>query len=127
MASTDREYELVVLGATGYTGKYCAEHIATHLPTDLRWAVAGRNESKLSAVLTQIKTLNPDRRVPGVEVASLSPGDIDTLAKKTKVLISTVGPFHLYGTPVVEACVRNGTHYIDSYEHPKPFRFELGG
>lgn len=126
MASTDRQYELVLLGATGYTGKYCAEHIATHLPTDLRWAVAGRNESKLSAVINQIKPLNPDRRAPGVEVATLSPGDIDTLTKKTKVLISTVGPFHLYGTPVLEACVKNGTHYIDSYEHSQQFPSELG-
>jgi len=117
MASTDREYELVLLGATGYTGKYCAEHIATHLPTNLRWAVAGRNLSKLSAVVNEIKSLNPDRRAPGIEVGTLSPEDVDALTKKTKVLISTVGPFHLYGTPVVKACARNGTHYIDSYEN----------
>lgn len=116
MAADDREYELVLLGATGYTGRYCAEHIVAHLPTNLRWAVAGRNESKLSTLIDQIKPLNPDRRAPGVEVGSLSLEDLDILTKKTEVLITTVGPFHLHGTPVVEACARNGTHYIDSYE-----------
>lgn len=65
MTSAEREYELVLFGATGYTGKLCAEHIITHLPTDLRWAVAGRSASKLSAVLKELKHLTPDRLQPG--------------------------------------------------------------
>ncbi|MCJ1405611.1 hypothetical protein MMC11_008839 [Xylographa trunciseda] len=114
MSFPDKKYEIILLGATGYTGKYCAEHIVKNLPTDLRWAVAGRNESKLSALVDHIKALNTDRREPGIEIGSLSPEDLDALVKKTKLLISTVGPFHKYGSPVVEACARNGTHYVDS-------------
>ena len=66
MSTREREYELILFGATGYTGLYCAEHIATHLPTDLRWAVAGRSAPKLSAVIDEIKSLNPDRLEPGM-------------------------------------------------------------
>jgi len=113
MANEDRQYELILFGSTGYTGKLTAEHIAKNLPTDLKWAVAGRNHQKLSAVVDSIKSLNADRIPPKVEVAELTPSDLDALAKKTRLLISTVGPYHLYGTPVVEACAKNGTHYVD--------------
>ncbi|KAL9122603.1 MAG: hypothetical protein Q9187_000835 [Circinaria calcarea] len=113
MSTLQREYELVLLGATGYTGKYCAEHIVAHLPTDLKWAVAGRSAPKLSSVLDEIKPLNPDRLHPGLEVASLTPEDLNALARKTRLLINTIGPYHRYSTPVVEACANNGTHYLD--------------
>ncbi|KAK8191335.1 Saccharopine dehydrogenase-domain-containing protein [Phyllosticta capitalensis] len=108
-----RTYDLVLLGATGYTGKLTAEHIASALPTDLRWAIAGRNEKKLAAIAEDLKKQNPDRSQPGIEVVQLQRGELDTLARKTKLIISTVGPFMHYGTPVVEACAINGTHYVD--------------
>jgi hypothetical protein len=66
----DREYDLVLFGATGYTGKLTARHITTHLPTDLRWAVAGRSSAKLEAVIEAIKSLNPDRIQPGKQKQS---------------------------------------------------------
>lgn len=115
MASGDRQYECVVFGATGYTGKYTAEHIVTNLATDLKWAVAGRSEDKLQQLVTELRSLNSDRKEPGIEVAQLQKEDLLALAKKTKVLISTVGPYHLYGTAVVEACAETGTHYVDVY------------
>ncbi|KAL9630721.1 MAG: hypothetical protein Q9164_006276 [Protoblastenia rupestris] len=59
-----RTYDLIVFGATGYTGKLTAEHITTHLPTDLKWAVAGRSETKLSGIVNELKTLNADRTQP---------------------------------------------------------------
>jgi short subunit dehydrogenase-like uncharacterized protein len=65
MASRDREYELILFGATGYTGKLTAEHIATHLPTNLKWAIAGRSASKLEDVVKELQMLNPDRPNPG--------------------------------------------------------------
>jgi short subunit dehydrogenase-like uncharacterized protein len=61
-----RQYDLVVFGATGYTGKLTAEHIATHLPTNLRWAIAGRSESKLIDLAAGCRALNPDRSQPGM-------------------------------------------------------------
>jgi short subunit dehydrogenase-like uncharacterized protein len=63
--SASRQFDLVVFGATGYTGKLTAEHITKSLPTNLRWAVAGRSASKLEAVVAEIKTINPDRIQPG--------------------------------------------------------------
>ena len=61
-----REYDVVLLGATGYTGKLCAEHITMNLPTDLKWAVAGRSSSKLSALVDELRALVPDRLQPGL-------------------------------------------------------------
>ena len=83
-----RQYDVVVFGATGkssitiwgamvytefwlcqgYTGKLTAEYITTHLSTDLKWAVAGRNESKLKAIVEECKKLNPDRLAPGKRI-----------------------------------------------------------
>lgn len=60
-----RKYELIVFGATGFTGKYTCEHIVSHLPTDLMWAVAGRSESKLQCLVDELRSSNPDRVAPG--------------------------------------------------------------
>jgi hypothetical protein len=66
MAQQSRPYELILLGATGYTGKLVAEWITTHLPDDLKWAVAGRNAKKLQAVVDELTKLRPDRKQPGM-------------------------------------------------------------
>lgn len=113
MVQSPRQYECIVFGASGYTGKYTAEHIIGHLPTDFKWAVAGRSENKLDALVNELKSLNPDRRQPDVLVCSLQKEDLVNLVKKTQVLVTTVGPYHKYGTPVVEACAETGTHYLD--------------
>lgn len=70
MATTNRQYDVIVFGASGYTGKLTAEHIATHLPSDLRWAIAGRSAGKLEAVAAECKVLNPNRIQPGKSLAS---------------------------------------------------------
>ncbi|KAL2164231.1 hypothetical protein VTH06DRAFT_3447 [Thermothelomyces fergusii] len=108
-----RQYDLVVFGATGYTGKYAAQYITTHLPTDLKWAVAGRSQSKLEEVVAECKRLNPDRVQPAVEVCSLTDEDLAGLAKKTFVLATTVGPYGKLGEHAFKACAEHGTHYID--------------
>ena len=61
----DRPYELVLLGATGYTGNLTAEYIQEHVATDLRWAIAGRNGKRLHEIAAELKKLNPDRVQPG--------------------------------------------------------------
>jgi short subunit dehydrogenase-like uncharacterized protein len=66
MSSSGRQYDIVLYGATGYTGKLTASHMATHLPTDIKWAISGRSESKLEAVAAICKGLNPDRLQPGM-------------------------------------------------------------
>jgi short subunit dehydrogenase-like uncharacterized protein len=61
-----RKYELVLLGATGYTGKLTAEYIQEHVATDLKWAIAGRNGKRLQEIAEELKALNPDRIQPGM-------------------------------------------------------------
>jgi len=63
-STTAREYELVLLGATGYTGKLCAEYITNRVPTDIRWAIAGRSSSKLTDLCQLLKSCDPDRPEP---------------------------------------------------------------
>ena len=84
MSREQRQYECIVFGATGYTGKYTAEYITKHLPTDFKWAIAGRTESKLKAMADELRTLNADRGQPGIELAQLTKDDLVKLARKTK-------------------------------------------
>jgi short subunit dehydrogenase-like uncharacterized protein len=111
--SSTRKYGLVLLGATGYTGKFCAEHITKHLPTNLRWGVAGRSSSKLQGIVDDLKKINPDRIQPDVLCVNLNKQELDNLAQNTRVLLNCIGPYQLYSTPVVRACAENGTHYVD--------------
>ncbi|CAI6339130.1 unnamed protein product [Periconia digitata] len=114
MATVERQYDLILLGATGYTGQLTAAHIFKNLPHDLKWAIAGRNAAKLQKLATSLQSTNTNRAPPLVEVIDFSNDSVHTLVAKTRVLITTVGPYHLHGTPIIEACARTGTHYIDS-------------
>ncbi|KAJ5200619.1 Saccharopine dehydrogenase / Homospermidine synthase [Penicillium cf. griseofulvum] len=111
--TSNRQYDLILLGPTGYTGRFCAEHIVQNLPTDLKWAIAGRSAHKLEPIAQDLKALNPDRLHPDVLVVQLNSNELNELAQKTRLVINCVGPYHLYSTPVVEACAVNGTHYVD--------------
>ena len=113
MADNYREYDVVLFGANGYTGKYTAEHIHCNLPSDIRWAIAGRTASKLEAVNAFLKEQSSDRSLPAVEICSLDPSELEVLVRRTKVLINAIGPYYLYGKAVIEACAKNGTHYLD--------------
>ncbi|GAB7348833.1 hypothetical protein MBLNU459_g7542t1 [Dothideomycetes sp. NU459] len=113
MSDSSRPYELVVFGATGFTGKYTCEHIVSHLPTDLKWAVAGRSVEKLQKLVQELQSLHPDRLAPEIETSGIDEASLKKLTEKTKVFITTVGPYHLYGEPAVAACVESGTHYLD--------------
>ena len=112
-SSKSRQYDLILLGATGYTGKLCAEHITKSLPTDLKWAVSGRSHERLSAVVEEIKLYNSDRIQPVIEITTLSLDDLRSLAQKSRVVLNTVGPYFRYSSPVVQACAEHGTHYLD--------------
>ena len=117
--ANDNQYDFILLGATGFTGKITAEYITKTLPSDLKWAVAGRNASKLAKLVEELKELKPDRVQPGVEQVQLKPDELKALVGKTGLILNAVGPYHLYGEPVVEACATTGTNYLDMYvEHP---------
>ncbi|KAK8038157.1 hypothetical protein PG994_014924 [Apiospora phragmitis] len=110
----DRVYDLVVVGATGYTGTLTAEHIAQFLPTNTKWAIAGRSTGKLDELAVKLKKLSPDRVQPVAETFDLS--DERALAQlvgKAKVCISVVSYWQV-GEEVVRACVASGTDYVDA-------------
>lgn len=110
-----RELDIILLGATGYTGKLTAQYITSNLPTNIKCAIAGRSESKLKSLANDLKALNSSRSPPSVlTTPNLTTADLLPLAKKTRVLINAVGPYYLYSSPVVEACAKSGTHYIDA-------------
>ncbi|KAH8660015.1 Saccharopine dehydrogenase-domain-containing protein [Xylariales sp. PMI_506] len=109
----DRQYDLVVYGATGYTGLMTVEHIATRFPVDLKWAVAGRSMDKVQKVVADCKALDPERVPPEIEIVESNDKDLLELAKKTFVLINVVGPYGRYGEHAVKACATAGTHYLD--------------
>ncbi|KAF2808062.1 uncharacterized protein BDZ99DRAFT_572931 [Mytilinidion resinicola] len=108
-----REYDLVLLGATGYTASICAEEITKTYPTNTSWAIAGRSEAALIDLAQKLKDLNPDRAPLAIEVVQLEKKALVDFARRTRVLINGVGPYHRYSTPVVEACAENGTNYVD--------------
>ncbi|KAL6891292.1 Saccharopine dehydrogenase domain-containing protein [Trichoderma longibrachiatum] len=120
----NRQYDLVVFGATGYTGRLAAEYITANFPVNVKWAIAGRSESKLQAVAEDCKKLNPDRNPPAIETASVDNFEqMSALANKTFVLITTVGPYSARGEHAVKACAEAGTHYFDvTGESPWTYR-----
>lgn len=108
-----REFDVVVWGATGFTGSLVAEYLVQRYGCDgpLRWAIAGRNEHKLAELKTSLGS--PAASLPTIVADSFDTARIDALASRTRVVISTVGPYAKYGSPLVEACVARGTHYCD--------------
>ncbi|KAF7624837.1 hypothetical protein AFLA_001717 [Aspergillus flavus NRRL3357] len=108
-----RQYDLILLGATGYTGMLTTQYIFKSLPLDLKWAIAGRNRGKLEQLAQSLMPENSSMQPPDILVVNLNENELDGLAKRTRLVISTVGPFLLYGSETFAACARNGTHYLD--------------
>lgn len=102
----DREFDLVLQGSTGFTGRLAARELARHAPSELRWAVAGRNPDKVAALAQELA-------VPALVADGLDADAVDALTARSRVVISCAGPFARYGSPLVAACVRNRCHYAD--------------
>jgi short subunit dehydrogenase-like uncharacterized protein len=102
----DRDFDLVLQGATGFTGRLAAAELERAAPAGLRWAVAGRDLERVTEVAAA-------HDVPAVVANGLDPTAMDALAARARVVLSCAGPFAAYGTPLVAACARHGTHYAD--------------
>ncbi|KAH8664080.1 Saccharopine dehydrogenase-domain-containing protein [Xylariales sp. PMI_506] len=110
---TSTEYDILLLGATGYTGRLTAEHIVEQLPTNLKWAIGGRSQRKLEVLRTRLQELAPNRLPPALETVSIDdPTQVQKVVRKTKVCISVVS-YKSVGTIVVEACLKARIDYID--------------
>lgn len=103
----DKDIDIIIYGATGFTGQLCVKYFQS-LETQVKWAIAGRNQEKLRKVaeenLAEVEILIADS---DDEVA------LDNLTLRAKVILSTAGPFHRYGSKLVASCVKNNTHYVD--------------
>jgi len=112
-----REFDVIVFGASGYTGKLVAEYMGKEYGNDesISWAIAGRNKDKLSSVK---KDLNLNERVSIIEVDSSSKDSLDSMTSSAKCILTTVGPYQLYGSSLVQSCSENGTDYVDLTGEP---------
>ena len=115
-----RAYDLVVFGATGFTGGLVAEYLATRLASSpVRWALAGRDRSKLMAVRSRIAAGQPKlAELPLVIADTSDEASLRDMAESCRVVLTTVGPYARYGEPLVAACVEASTDYVDLTGEP---------
>ncbi|NEC29392.1 saccharopine dehydrogenase, partial [Streptomyces sp. SID8111] len=113
---TDRPYDIVLFGATGFVGRLTAEYLAAHAPEGLRWAVAGRSTERLE----RLRDALPGASGIGVLRADVSePATLRALAEQSRVVATTVGPYVHYGEELVAACADLGTDYLDLTGEPE--------
>ena len=106
-----REYDIIVWGASGFTGRLVSEYLFNKYGSNnnLKWAIAGRNSLKLDSIRKEIL----DDTVSIIVADSNDLESLNDMVKKTKVICTTVGPYAKYGSNLVSACVENRTHYCD--------------
>ena len=114
---SERKFDVIVFGATGYTGKLVAEYMKDEYGDDenIKWAIAGRNMDKLMQVKNDLGLKDE------IEMIEVDSSDIDALNKmtcSTKCVLTTVGPYQLYGSDLVQSCANNGTDYVDLTGEP---------
>ncbi|WP_374569759.1 trans-acting enoyl reductase family protein [Phenylobacterium sp.] len=111
------EFDIIVYGASGFTGRLVAEYLAKAygVGKDLKWAMAGRSLDKLAAVRDEI---GAPKETPLVEADADDPASLKAMAARTKAVITTVGPYQLYGEALVAACAEAGTDYLDLCGEP---------
>ena len=102
-----KDYDIVIYGATGFTGKLCAKYLSENA-NDINWAVAGRNKEKLEDVKKEF-SLDVDIFI----AESNDEKALDNITQNTKVVLSTAGPFHRYSSNLVKSCVKNSSDYVD--------------
>jgi short subunit dehydrogenase-like uncharacterized protein len=113
-------HDVVVFGATGFTGGLTAEYLAAHAPESTSWALAGRNAAKLESTRARLASINPAcAELELLQADVEDPASVRELAESTKVVISTVGPYIRYGEPLVAACAAAGTDYVDLTGEPE--------
>jgi saccharopine dehydrogenase (NAD+, L-glutamate forming) len=119
-ASPSPKLDIVLLGATGFTGGLVADHLARHAPRTCRWALAGRDLDRLAAVRDRLASY--DAELADLQLLHADTDDrasLDAVARRTRVLVTTVGPYTLHGAGVVAACTAHGTDYVDLCGEPE--------
>ncbi|MFG1777052.1 saccharopine dehydrogenase family protein [Micromonospora sp. NPDC049048] len=115
-----RTYDVVLFGATGFTGGLTAEYLARTAPPGLRWALAGRNPGKLAGVRDRLAAIDPELAgLPLLTADVTDAGSLRAVAESARVVATTVGPYVHHGEPLVAACARAGTDYLDITGEPE--------
>lgn len=116
--------DIVVYGATGFTGQLVAEYLASHYRGDanLKWAMAGRSKDKLAAVRDAI---GAPKDLPLIVADAADPASLEAMVAQTKSIITTVGPYMLYGNGLLAACVAAGVDYFDLCGEPPWMRQKI--
>ncbi len=118
----EREFEIIVYGATGFTGRLVAEYLAANY-RQVKWAMAGRSLTKLEEVRDEI---GAPADTPLLTANADDPAALKAMTARAQVVITTVGPYQLYGEPLLAACVETGTAYVDLCGEPN-FMHEMIG
>ena len=111
------EFDIIVYGATGYTGRLVAEYLAQRYGVggDVKWAMAGRSAAKLAEVRDE---MHAPAETPLIVADAEDPASLDAMVRRAKAIITTVGPYQLYGDKLVAACVAAGTDCLDLTGEP---------
>lgn len=121
--ASDRPYDLVLVGATGFTGGLTADYLAEHGPAGLRWALVGRNQGKLEKVRARLAEAHPGKsdlaELPLLVADATDREALLGVARQAHVVITTVGPYLHHGEPLVAACAEAGTDYVDLTGEPE--------
>jgi short subunit dehydrogenase-like uncharacterized protein len=118
--SVGREFDVVLFGATGFTGGLTAEYLAAHAPNGCRWAIAGRSREKLLAVRERLAEINPLCGDLDLLVADVTDREsLRAVVMRTRVVVTTVGPYLRHGEPLVAVCAETGTDYLDLTGEPE--------
>ncbi|HYQ67425.1 saccharopine dehydrogenase family protein [Actinophytocola sp.] len=118
--SVGREFDVVLFGATGFTGQLTAEYLAEHAPNACRWALAGRSREKLLAVRERLAEINPSCADLDLLIADVTDRDsLRAVASRARVIATTVGPYLHHGEPLVAVCAETGTDYLDLSGEPE--------
>ena len=117
---SEREFDVVLFGATGFTGGLTADYLAGATPDGCRWALAGRNQAKLEAVRDRLAAKDPSlATLPLLHADVSDPASMADVASRARVVITTVGPYVEHGEPLVAACAEAGTDYVDLTGEPE--------
>lgn len=116
-SNSSQDFDIVLVGATGFTGGLVATYLANHAPASLRWAIAGRNAERLATVAAGLTGIHPPDGELVVDVDR--PETVDALVERTGLVATTVGPYLEHGEPLVAACAASGTDYLDITGEPE--------
>lgn len=118
--ATSRNFDIVLFGATGFTGQLTAEYLARHAGPEVKWALAGRNRDKLKVVRARLGDMHPAcKELELLHADADDAASLRALVLSTRVVVSTVGPYIQYGEPLVAACAHTGTDYVDLTGEPE--------